>query len=662
VSEAGRARDPVLDSGVVTELRNQLQQSLGEAYRLERELGGGGMSRVFLALETALGRQVVVKVLLPELAASVSVDRFRREIQLAAQLSHPHIVPLLAAGDAAGLPWFTMPYVTGESLRSRLLRDRELPVVDSIRILRDVASALAYAHAQGVVHRDIKPDNVLLSHGVAVVTDFGVAKALTASADTMHTGITSMGVTLGTPAYMAPEQCSADPGLDHRVDIYAYGITAYEMLTGQTPFHGRTPHAMLGAHMAAIPEPITQHRPGLPPVLAHLVMRCLEKRPADRPQTAAELISTIDMLTTPSGGTIPLRAATPPATEAHGRTQEDEAHGRAGARARGRWISVGALALVIVLGALVWMGREGARAHGRAAESSVPAAPEVASTPAPPAEAAPVSDTAGSGTGADTPEPRSATATPRLGDTAPVRPAVPDESSVLARVRSEAVAARSRAVAAGASAAALARGDASLAAGDSLRLARRTVRAAARFSMATTLWNDAADEARRSAPSVDSAPSAPSASATPAAPVAPVPEAPAAAAPSAPAPAAPPPSRPSAVAPSRPTDPTPAIRAVFAEYAQAIESRSIPAIRRVYPGLSPAQSKDWEDFFAAVSAIDVDLAVSDLAVSGDSADARLSGVYVFQNPGTHRTVREPVSFQAHLRRQGGGDWRIETLR
>ncbi|HET7241300.1 MAG TPA: serine/threonine-protein kinase, partial [Gemmatimonadales bacterium] len=196
---------------MVTDLRNQLQQSLGEAYRLERELGGGGMSRVFLAVETALGRQVVVKVLLPELAASVSVDRFRREIQLAAQLSHPHIVPLLAAGDAGGLPWFTMPYVTGESLGNRLLREGELPVVDTIRILRNLASALAYAHAQGVVHRDIKPDNVLLSHGVAVVTDFGVAKALTASADQMHSGLTSMGVTLGTPAYMAPEQATADP-------------------------------------------------------------------------------------------------------------------------------------------------------------------------------------------------------------------------------------------------------------------------------------------------------------------------------------------------------------------------------------------------------------------------------------------------------------------
>jgi hypothetical protein len=225
-------------------------------------------------------------------------------------------------------------------------------------------------------------------------------------------------------------------------------------------------------------------------------------------------------------------------------------------------------------------------------------------------------------------------------------------------MRSEALAARTRAVAAGASAAALARGEASLAAADSLSSRRRTVRAAARFSMATTLWNDAADEARRSTTAADSAP-VPSASAAPAPPPAPAAEAPNP--PVAVAPTSPAPLRPSAPVP--PSDPTPAIHAVFAEYAQAIESRSIPAIRRVYPGLSPAQSKDWEDFFAAVSAIDVDLTVSDLAVSGDSADARLSGVYVFQNPGSRRTVREPVSFQAHLRRQGGGgDWHIETLR
>jgi tRNA A-37 threonylcarbamoyl transferase component Bud32 len=649
-------RDRVLDSDVVTDLRNQLQQSLGEAYRLERELGGGGMSRVFLAQETALGRQVVVKVLLPELAASVSVDRFRREIQLAAQLSHPHIVPLLAAGDAGGLPWFTMPYVTGESLRNRLLRDGELPVLDTIRILRDIASALAYAHAQGVVHRDIKPDNVLLSHGVAVVTDFGVAKALTASADSLHSGLTSMGVTLGTPAYMAPEQASADPGLDHRVDIYAYGITAYEMLTGQTPFHGRAPHAMLGAHIAAIPDPVTNRRPGIPPLLAHLVMRCLEKRPADRPQTASDLMAAIDMLTTPSGGTVPLKAVPSGGVEtlvtgAQGRAQDGIEAGRdEGAGAGWRRIAVPVTALVIAAGAVLWAARgDGSHEEG----STVPATPERVPSPPQAAEPAPAPETgtapAQEATTADStnaPAPAHPSARP------PVRPAAqnPQTSALLVRMRSEALAARARAVAAGASDEALTRGDTSLAAADSLRVARQTVGAAAQLSMATTLWSDAADAAGRTAPRETTSPA--TAVAPPVPPSEPAPAA--AVAPSTPAPV-----RPSAPAP--PSDPAPAIHALFAQYAEAIESRSIPAIRRVYPGLSPAQSKEWEDFFGAVSEIDVDLAVSDLAVSGDSADARLSGVYMFQNPGTRRTQREPVSFQARLRRMGG-EWRIEVLR
>ena len=650
MSGTGKDGDRVLDSGVVTDLRNQLQQSLGEAYRLERELGGGGMSRVFVALETALGRQVVVKVLLPELAASVSVDRFRREIQLAAQLSHPHIVPLLAAGDAGGLPWFTMPYVTGESLRSRLLRDGELPVVDTIRILRDVASALAYAHAQAVVHRDIKPDNVLLSHGVAVVTDFGVAKALTASADhLLHSGITSMGVTLGTPAYMAPEQASADPGLDYRVDIYAYGIMGYEMLTGQTPFHGRSPHAMLGAHITAIPEPITTRRPGIPPLLAHLVMKCLEKRPADRPQTASELMATIDMLTTPSGGTVPLKAVSSGGMETvvtDGRADRrtgGQTEGRGGAGARRTGIVAGAL--IVAAGAVVWAGRSGG------ARDAAPA-PVPAPVPVPPVAQAPASETATAPDQHDTTSAASG-ALPERPSARPSAPTNPDESAMLARLRSDALAARTRAVAAGAIEEALARGDAALAAGDSLRASRRTVSAAARFSSATTLWSDAADAAGRTAAAPETTPSTAVAPSPPAAP-APTPPSAAAAAPNTPA-------HPRPSAPAPPSDPAPAIRALFAEYAQAIESRSIPAIRRVYPGLSPAQSKEWEDFFGAVNAIDVDLSVSDLAVSGDSADARLSGVYVFQNPGNRRTQREPVSFQARLRRMGG-EWRIEVLR
>ena len=276
---------------------------MGDAYRLERELGGGGMSRVFLAQEVALGRNVVIKVLLPELAAGVSVDRFRREIQFAAQLQHPHIVPLLSAGESNGLPFFTMPFIAGETLALKLARTGELPVNETVRILRDVASALAYAHGEGIMHRDVKPGNVLISGGVAVVTDFGVAKALSVSADAGATHLTSLGVALGTPAYMAPEQASGDPQVDHRADIYALGVVTYEMLAGRTPFWGRATTAVLAAHVVEAPEPIDRLRPGVPAMLADLVMQCLAKRAADRPQSAGDVMRVLDAISTPSGGT-----------------------------------------------------------------------------------------------------------------------------------------------------------------------------------------------------------------------------------------------------------------------------------------------------------------------------------------------------------------------
>jgi serine/threonine-protein kinase len=290
---------------VNSNLRDQLQRTLGDAYTLDRELGGGGMSRVFVATEHALGRQVVVKVLPTEMAGQVSVDRFKREIALAARLQHPHIVPLLTAGDAGGLPFFTMPLVEGESLRARLAKHGEFPLNEAVRLLREIAAALAYAHEHGIVHRDIKPDNVLLSGGSAMVTDFGVAKALTASSNAEQNKATSLGIALGTPAYMAPEQASADPNVDHRADIYAFGVLAYELLTGQPPFVGRTPQNLLAAHVTEAPEAITKRRATIPPALAAMVMRCLEKRAADRPQTANELVHALDQINTPSGGTMP---------------------------------------------------------------------------------------------------------------------------------------------------------------------------------------------------------------------------------------------------------------------------------------------------------------------------------------------------------------------
>ncbi len=276
-------------------LREQLQASLGTAYSIERELGGGGMSRVFVATDTRLNRKVVVKVLEPELAAGVSADRFQREIALAATLQQANIVPLLSTGETGGLPYFTMPYVDGESLRARLLAQPGLTVAGCVNILRDVARALSYAHAAGIVHRDIKPDNVLLSHGAAVVTDFGIAKALSASRSVNdNSDLTHTGTSLGSPAYMAPEQIAADPNVDHRADLYSFGCMAYEMFAGEKPFNASSPQRMLTAHLTETPRSLNDVRPEVSSDIASMIMRCLEKDPADRPASANEILSTLD--------------------------------------------------------------------------------------------------------------------------------------------------------------------------------------------------------------------------------------------------------------------------------------------------------------------------------------------------------------------------------
>ncbi|MDQ3950208.1 MAG: serine/threonine protein kinase, partial [Gemmatimonadota bacterium] len=287
------------------DLRQQLQHTLGTTYALERELAGGGMSRVFVADERRLNRKVVIKVVSPELAAGVSGERFEREIQLAASLQQANIVPILAAGETDGLPFYTMPFVEGESLRRRLGADGQLPIPTVIGVLRDVAKALAYAHARGVVHRDIKPDNVLLSGGTAVVTDFGIAKAISAARTERQDTLTQLGTSIGTPAYMSPEQAAGDPDVDHRADIYSLGCMAYELLTGHPPFHGRPPARVLAAHMTEAPPPIAPARPDTPPALEHLVMRCLEKDPSQRPQSGNEIVQALDAITSTGIATMP---------------------------------------------------------------------------------------------------------------------------------------------------------------------------------------------------------------------------------------------------------------------------------------------------------------------------------------------------------------------
>ncbi len=282
----------------------RLKAALADRYAVDREVGSGGMATVYLAEDLKHHRQVALKVLRPDLAASLGADRFLREIEIAARLQHPHVLPLYDSGEADGFLYYVMPFVKGESLRDKLAKTGELPIAAAVRILRDVVDALAHAHREGVVHRDIKPDNVLLSDNHAVVTDFGVAKAV--SEATGRQGITTAGVALGTPSYMAPEQAAAEPNIDHRADIYAVGAMAFEILSGAPPFAGLSAQAVLSAHITQTPEMITARRPTVPAPLAEIVMRCLEKKPADRWQSAEEVLARLEVIATPSGGTQPV--------------------------------------------------------------------------------------------------------------------------------------------------------------------------------------------------------------------------------------------------------------------------------------------------------------------------------------------------------------------
>jgi serine/threonine protein kinase len=292
---------------MAVDLRAALQEALAADYVLEDELPRGGMSRVFLAVERSLNRRVVLKVLDPELAATLSAERFKREITLAARLQHPHIVPLLHSGAVAGNLFYSMPFVEGESLRELMARERPMSIDRITQILLEVSGALDFAHAEGVVHRDIKPENVMLFHGQAVVLDFGIAKAVsnataTTTSATSAPRLTLQGTSLGTPTYIAPEQAAGDPLLDHRADIYSVGCVAYEMLTGHPPFRGKTPQAVMIAHAKEAPEPILKRRPDAPPALAKLVMACLEKEPQRRPQRAEQIVRALRPERVSSGG------------------------------------------------------------------------------------------------------------------------------------------------------------------------------------------------------------------------------------------------------------------------------------------------------------------------------------------------------------------------
>ena len=328
----------------MADLREQLQSGLDDRYRLERELGRGGMATVYLAHDLKHDRQVALKVLHAELAASLGPERFQREIRTTARLQHPHILPVLDSGEAAGQLWYTMPYVEGESLRDRLrreggesLRDRlrregQLPLDDALQIAREVADALGYAHSQGIVHRDIKPENILLSRGHALVADFGIARALQMT-DAEH--LTATGLAIGTPAYMSPEQAGGASSVDGRSDLYSLGCVLYEMLTGEVPYTGRTPQAVIAKRVLEPLPHVRTLRASVPQAVEQAISRALAVTPADRFTTAAEFAVALTQRLTDPGLTSTPTAPQPTA---------------------GRWRRVSRGVATLALGVLLGLG------------------------------------------------------------------------------------------------------------------------------------------------------------------------------------------------------------------------------------------------------------------------------------------------------------------
>ena len=264
---------------------DRLKSAIGDHYQIERELGHGSMATVYLARDIQLHRDVAIKVLLPELGFVLGPERFRREIEVVTEMSHPHILPIYDSGEAGGELYYVMPYVAGESLRARLFRERQIPLDDALRIAAEVASALDHSHRNGVIHRDIKPENILLEDGRALVADFGIARAVNAVGKGK---LTSTGVSIGTPTYMSPEQGMADPKLDCRTDIYSLGCVLYEMLAGSPPFTGRTTQALIARHsLDAVPS-LSVVRQTIPEEVEEVVTRALAKVPSDRFSTAGE--------------------------------------------------------------------------------------------------------------------------------------------------------------------------------------------------------------------------------------------------------------------------------------------------------------------------------------------------------------------------------------
>jgi serine/threonine-protein kinase len=323
---------------------DRLAAALTDRYRIDRQIGAGGMATVYVAEDIKHHRRVAVKMLRPELAANLGAERFLREIEIAAGLHHPHILALYDSGGAGDVLFYVMPFIEGQSLRDRIEKVGALPIDEAVRIIREVTDALAYSHEHGVVHRDIKPENILLAGAHAMVTDFGIAKAVS---DAGAHQLTGTGMSLGTPTYMAPEQAMADPGIDHRVDIYAVGVMAYELLAGRAPFLGTNPQQVVAGHLSQKPDPLSIHRSAVSPALEAVVMRCLEKNPADRWQSAAELLKALDAAAVPASAAATAASETTAATPPRRRQRRNQV------------IAGGIVSVALVAAGLAWFGQVG---------------------------------------------------------------------------------------------------------------------------------------------------------------------------------------------------------------------------------------------------------------------------------------------------------------
>jgi serine/threonine protein kinase/tetratricopeptide (TPR) repeat protein len=326
----------------LTDVLSRLSAAFASQYAIERELGRGGMATVYLAQDLKHHRRIALKVLRPELTMALGPDRFLREIEIAAQLAHPHILPVFDSGEAGGFLYYVMPHVVGESLRSRLVREGQLPVEDAVEIACEVANALAYAHTQGIVHRDIKPENILLAEGHAVVADFGIARAFTA-ATTADERSTGTGLILGTPLYMSPEQSAGHLRLDGRADIYSLGCVLYEMLAGEPPFMGPTPQSVTTQHAQNSPPPLRLKRPGVPSLVEQVVVKSLHKLPADRFASASEFEAALPHHQTPPESQFPTVPTPVPRRSRH--------------VSRAAWALIGALTLAGALTATAFHRR-----------------------------------------------------------------------------------------------------------------------------------------------------------------------------------------------------------------------------------------------------------------------------------------------------------------